>query len=105
MINPDQKGDYKEKKPLTLDEFIQDGFLLKSLDLPAETCQSILGTGYGSMKAEGGHGQNLKIPVRKDPRAVLTIQERVDMVPVLSDHIIKELTTIQSLDQLPEKTI
>jgi hypothetical protein len=27
-----------EPRPITLDEFIQDGYLLKSLDLPTEVC-------------------------------------------------------------------
>jgi hypothetical protein len=34
----------KSEKIMSLEEFIQDGYLLKSLDLPEETCQQILGS-------------------------------------------------------------
>ncbi len=41
-----------EPRPITLDEFIQDGYLLKSLDLPTEVCDSILATSLGNVKQE-----------------------------------------------------
>lgn len=34
----------EEKKVLTIDEFIQQGYLLRALDLPAEGCNTLLST-------------------------------------------------------------
>jgi len=51
---PKKEKVYKEgePRPITLDEFIQDGYLLKSLDLPTEVCDHILGTSLGNIKQE-----------------------------------------------------
>lgn len=44
LPQPTSTANQKGEKTLTIDEFIQKGYLLKALDLPAEGCNTLLTT-------------------------------------------------------------
>lgn len=105
------------QKPLSMDEFISDGYLLKALELPEETCNLIIGQPV-DLKAdqeEPPHPRDVIGELQPNPtvfvadrvngEAPITLDERIEQIAPLSECIARDVGEVANLDRIPENIL
>ena len=105
----------EEKKVLTIDEFIQQGYLLRALDLPAEGCNTLLSTilpehDIPIVPTDRGINTQInhaldKAKKRQHPTATMSVQDRLNQISPLVEVIMRDVEDVANLDRIPVNII
>ena len=98
-----------------MEEFINEGYLIKALDLPEEYADSILQPTFSEeyVKKEKEEQANKVIinpyfkpeSERINPDAPITLHERIRQISHLSENVTRDCNELANLDRMPENIL